>query len=158
MADFCVSSMDLLHPLCFYAWLYIFCLSKSVCFCQCTLVPAPRPPQPHLTVTIVPSALTVDLLTLCLVSGSDGQRSRWHRPSQWALCHLQSYCPLSARQWAALFWWRTVLARHAPSVNDERARESCAESAGLVWPTTLDAELIGRRLSPLTVTRVICGD
>ena len=51
-----------------------------------------------------------------------------------------------------------MLAWHVPSVNDERDAESYAESTGLVWPTVLDAELIGRRLSPLTVTSVICGD
>ncbi|KAG7219052.1 hypothetical protein INR49_007161 [Caranx melampygus] len=54
------------------------------------------------------------------------------------------------KQQEALFQRRTVLARHAPSVNDERERESRAESAGFVWPTALDAGLIGRRLSPLT--------
>lgn len=121
---------------------------------------SPSPPPNPTAPSLLPlsTALTLDLLTLCLVSGSVRVWCWWHHPSQWVHCHLQLYCPLSALQWAALFSRRTALAWHAPSINDERERESSAESMGLVWPTALDAELIGRRLSPLTVTSVICGD
>ena len=129
-----------------YAWLYIFC---SECFFQLyrehtlwhTLsihapsAPSPSTLQPRIAVTILPSALTLDPPTPCSVSGCVCVWCRWHHPSQWVHCHLQLYCPLSAWQWAALSWRRTALARHAPSVNDERERGSCAESAGLVWPS-----------------------
>lgn len=111
------------------------------------------PPRPHSPVslfTILLSALSLDPVTLCLVSGSISVWCSWHHLSQWLRCHLQLYCPLSAWQWAALFGPRTALVWHAPSVNDKRERGSWAESAGLVWPIALDAWWWADRKAPLS--------
>lgn len=111
------------------------------------------PPRPHGPVslfTILLSALSLDPVTLCLVSGSISVWCSWHHLSQWLRCHLQLYCPLSAWQRAALFGPRTALVWHAPSVNDKRERGSWAESAGLVWPIALDARWWADRKAPLS--------
>lgn len=137
-----------------YVLLWV-CVSFS-CSAVNTHTHTVQPPPPHhhphtpyspmSLFTITRAALTLDLLTQCVVSGSVRVWCWWHCRSQRLRRHLRLHCPLCSWQWAALSRRSSALARHAPSVNDERERESRAESAGLVWPTAMAAALIGRRL------------
>lgn len=160
-----LSKASLYCSFCFYAWLYIFCLSRG-CMCFSSIMNTHRhtlsihgPPAPCGTVTILPPALTVDPPTLLL--GIWQCQGLMPVTSSITMSPLP---PLALLSIVCLTVSGLVLAEDGAGTARslckwwKRVRELCWKVRALFGRPRWTLSWSEGAFSPLTVTSLICGD